>query len=331
MPRSPRVISEHSLYEITPRAREGLPLPPTKTTNEILSGILARVQRDDKVTLTNYIWMNNHAHLHVLPSDAYKLPLFYCELQKKVTDSVRTLLGKKSLRIWEDRTGVMLVANLETAIDRLAYLFCNPAKSGLVDSIDLYPGLSSWKAFCSCPPSVDAEVSITALWHPVSSLPKLPPGRTLSESQDSSCLTQLQGDKDAVKHTLTIKPLAWLAAYGITEEKEIERIRQEVIALVRDREAGYREERRISNTPVIGVKMLKRQEYYKAHQPKKKTRKVFVLCSDKELRIALIVTFKSIFTTCRECYQNVKKGIAVIWPKGTFIPWLPPNSCCNLL
>jgi hypothetical protein len=49
MPREIRVIRESTLYEITPRAREGLPLPPTETTNQLLTGILSRIQRADKV------------------------------------------------------------------------------------------------------------------------------------------------------------------------------------------------------------------------------------------------------------------------------------------
>jgi hypothetical protein len=53
MGRQIRVVRENTPYAIVPRVREGLPLPPTETTNQLLTGTLSRVQRDDKVTLCN--------------------------------------------------------------------------------------------------------------------------------------------------------------------------------------------------------------------------------------------------------------------------------------
>jgi hypothetical protein len=91
MGREIRVVRENTLYEIVPRAREGLPLPPTETTNQLLTGILSRVQRDDKATLCNFVEMNNHTHHHVIPDNPHKYTNFYMEYQKKVTDTVREL------------------------------------------------------------------------------------------------------------------------------------------------------------------------------------------------------------------------------------------------
>ena len=125
MPRTPRYFQQDKLYELVPRAREGLPLPPTDTTNELLKGILGRVQRDSKITLCNFVWMNNHPHIHGIPNKPHNFHAFYGELQKKTTDSVKALLGRDSLRLWEDRTSVMMIENLEDAIDRIEYIFAN--------------------------------------------------------------------------------------------------------------------------------------------------------------------------------------------------------------
>jgi hypothetical protein len=86
MARQRRVIFENSLYEIVPRAREGLPLPPTNTTNQLLSGILARTQRDEKVTLCNFVDMNNHSHQHAIPNEPSQVTKFYMEYQKKIME-----------------------------------------------------------------------------------------------------------------------------------------------------------------------------------------------------------------------------------------------------
>jgi hypothetical protein len=120
-----------------------LPLPPTEVTNQLLTGILARTQRDEKVTLCNFVEMNNHTHQHCIPDEPEQHAKFYMEYQKKVTDTVRRLTKRSRLQLWEKRPSVMKIAELEDAIQRLVYIFLNPAKAGLENSIDCYPGLTT--------------------------------------------------------------------------------------------------------------------------------------------------------------------------------------------
>ena len=143
MSRSPRVVFGNTLYEIVPRAREGLPLPPNEVTNQLLTGILARTQRDEKVTLCNFVEMNNHAHQHCIPNEPEQHAKFYMEYQKKITDTVRRLTKRSRLNLWEKRPSVMRLAELEDAIQRLVYIFLNPAKVNFEKSIDDYTGLTT--------------------------------------------------------------------------------------------------------------------------------------------------------------------------------------------
>ena len=327
MARSPRVIVGGRLYEIVSRAREGLPLPPTRTINTLLRGILARTQRDEKVTLCNFVFMSNHSHVHVIPKNPGMLPRFYCELQKKITDTVRALLGKSSLRIWEDRTGVIQIENLEDVINRIVYVFCNPSKAGLVDSIDEYPGFSSWKAFRECKADVDAEVVLKSPWHPVAGIPELPPSRVLSRAEDNKVAGQLCSSELAVAHTLVIKPLAWLKLYDVTDPAEVERIREIIISRVRQQEASYRAERAKAHKSTMGPVRLSQEPCMKPHVPREKTRKIFLICANRAKRIELLDFYSNIFAICRSSYEAVKQGIERVWPPGTFIPWLPPQVC----
>lgn len=327
MPRQRRIIFEQKLYEIVPRAREGLPLPPTETTNQLITGILARVQRDDKVTLCNFVDMNNHTHQLVIPNDPERLSRFYMEYQKKVTDTVRKLTKLSRLQLWEKGPSVPLIAELEDAIKQMIYIFLNPAKAGLVSSIDEYPGLSTWQYFKACEASVDAEVSIEAYWTPVSNLEALQSNNKLSPTNDRAMAQRLRANKKTQKYNLVIKPLAWLRCYGITEPKEIEAIRQRIIKAVYDGEAELSNERIAKNLPIMGAERLKRQGYLRSHTPKKKGRRIFVICGNNELRPAIIELFKEISHQCNECYLLLKAGKPHSWPPGTFVPWLPPKTC----
>jgi len=327
MSRSRRIVFKNTLYEIVPRAREGLPLPPNEVTNQLLTGILARTQRDEKVTLCNFVEMNNHVHQHCIPNEPQQHTKFYMEYQKKVTDTVRRLTKRSRLLLWEKRPSVMKLAELEDAIQRLVYIFLNPAKAGLETSIDVYPGLTTWKAFTTCEASVDAEVRLPAYWTPVSSLEALPPGNRLSPACERAMASRLRGAKKVERYELVIKPLAWLKLYGVTEPSRVEQIRQRIIREVYAGEAKLAKERLEQGRAVIGAQRLRHQEYLKPHTPKKKERNIYLICGNHSLRPTLIRMFQDIFSACRDCYLALKAGMPHEWPPGTFIPWVPPRAC----
>ena len=328
MSRQIRVVRENTLYEVVPRVREGLPLPPTQTTNQLLAGILARTQRDEKVILCNFVDMNSHAHQHLIPTEPHKKIKFYMEYQKKVTDTVRKLTKLKRLELWEDRPSVFFMARLQDAIQRIVYLFLNPAKAGLVATIDDYPGLNTWHAFKTCEPSVDAEVTIEAHWTPVSVLEPLPTdNNNLSPAHDRAMAERLRETEGTMEYNLVIKPLAWLGVYGVTEPDQIEAIRQSIIKAVYDGEAAIAKERREKGLPVLGAERLKQQRYLRSHKPKKRERRIFVVCGDDIIRPQIISAQQDIYDRHRKCYQALKEGRPHDWPPGTFIPWVPPKAC----
>lgn len=323
MPEQIRVVSPNSVYEIVSRAREGLPLPPTQTTNEIVQGIYARAVHQSKVTLCNFVFMDNHKHDHVIPHTPPGLSNYVRDSNRGMTQALKALLGFSYLHLWEDRATIALMPRLEDVLARLVYLFCNPAKAGLVDSIDEYPGLSSWRAFKTCEPSIDAEVSVPARCYHKAAIPKLPEGNRLTPEQDQRFVDLLRRSDECFEHDLVVKPFAWLGQFGITDAKQIESIRQRVIKMVYEREREYREAREY---PPIGRERLRSREYFAPHTPEKKGRKVFVLCSDPDTRVAIIAMVKAVRELCRECYENAKRGLNVTWPQGVFIPWLPPRE-----
>jgi hypothetical protein len=327
MGRDIRIIREETLYEIVPRARESLPLPPTETTNQLLAGILARTQRDEKVTLCNFVEMNSHSHQHVIPDDPYQHVKFYMEYQKKITDSVRKLTRLERLQLWERRPSTIMLSDLQDGINRLIYLFCNPASAGLVSSIDHYPGLSTWEAFKTCEPSVEAQVRIKAHWTPVSCIAPLPEGNRLSPANDQEMARLMRETGGTVEYDLIVQPLAWLRVYGVTEPKEIEEIRQSIIRQVYAREAELATERLQQGRAILGAERLKHQPYLRPHTPKKKERRISVICADDVARPQIIASNKEIKRQHRKCYEALKEGRPHEWPPGTFIPWVPPKAC----
>jgi hypothetical protein len=324
MPRANRAFSENTIYEIIPRTRASLPMPPTKTSHEIKLGILGRTQRDSKLELCHFVDMNNHSHTIAVSNRCETLSKFYMELQKKTTDAVKALLGLSSLSLWEDRPTVAEVATLEDAIKRIVYIYCNPSNASLCDSIEEYPGIHSWTAFLTCEPHVDAEVAIDARWYPVSEIPQLP-ARSLSRQQDARIHQELTASEKAISHPIIVKPFKWLEVFEIIEPDKIERIRQKIIAQVRETEQSNAEARLAAGKRCVPRDVLLREPYMKPHTPKKKERKIYLICGDRELRLELLDRFRRTLARCRECYRKAKEGLRVEWPPGTFTPWFPPG------
>ena len=98
-------------------------------------------------------------------------------------------------------------------------------------------------------------------------------------------------------------------------------INQRIKAQVLSFEAKAREERLREGRCVIGKEALKRQAILKPHTPKKRERRVFVISSIKELRIAFIEMHNAICDKCAECYTKWRRGdTSTSWPPGTFRP-----------
>jgi hypothetical protein len=203
----------------------------------------------------------------------------------------------------------------------------NPVRAGLVRSIDDYPGLNTWEAFTTCEPDIDATFKISAHWMPSSALEPLPESNMLSPRADRNMVNNIRESDKAVEYELEIKPMKWLAAFGITNPEDIERIRQTVIRRVREEEREVEKERIDKSMPFIGAERLKQQEYFRPHTPKEKGPRISLICGDDARRPTLLEQLSQIRQRCKECYLALKQGLDHEWPPGTFIPWIPPSVC----
>lgn len=100
-----------------------------------------------------------------------------------------------------------------------------------------------------------------------------------------------------------------------------------MIRLVREREAEYRAKRLKEGKSVLGAEKLRLQPYMKPHSPKKRERKIFLVCHNRKRRKKLLYLYRMLFARLRDCYEAVKDGKDVVWPPGTFTPWCGPTEC----
>ena len=199
------------------------------------------------------------------------------------------------------------------------------AQDNLEDSIEKFPGYSSWNEYREIEPRLDAETSESFPWLRLPSIPKLQ-SRTLSEKQDSE-LEQSLRDGNKKSHPLVRMPNAWMRCFGVEGPEEVAAVNERVLSCLREKEEMAREQRASEGKRVMGARLLQSQPILKEHKPKKKSRKIFVISSIKELRIRLIAEFKAFCEECRACLERWRSGdIYVVWPPGAFKPPLRPTA-----
>lgn len=321
MPQQRRYYRANGVYEACIRVREDLPFPPTHLICALLEGVIARVQRNHKVTLCHYLWMGNHAHFIFVMRDAEQCTNFLSEVQKQVTDSIKRLLGVSHLSLWEGEPSVMAILDLEKAKERVSYLYCNPARADLVDTIDKYPGLSTWKEYCDSADELDAVHAREVPWIQSKHLTALP-SRRLSARQDA-WITQRLMRTAKKRHVLILYPNAFLKAFGVEEKNVVIKMKEWVRNDIAQHESMYCLQRAHQSKRVLGEAKLRSTPILALHRPMKRTRRIFVLSSVNQLRSDFIDFIKWLNGRCRELYVQMLCGAHITWPPGIFPPRSP--------
>jgi hypothetical protein len=259
--------------------------------------------------------------------DPHGLTQFIGETKKKITDYMKRLFNLEQLTLWEARSSIIELPTVEDLMNRLVYFYLNPNRAGLTQSINEYPGLTSWQTFLKVGETLEAREEKDLPWISALKLPIMTKDRDPYWAQRT--INGLK-EKASINENLIIQPYKCLEAYGLTEA-DIPNFKAEIIKRVREGEETLLTE---PNDPNIkrtfkGVAALNKQEpTLNDWKPKSKRRRIFLICSDPDLRRQMIAEYKYFFKLCRQCYETYLKGDrTVLWPPGAFQPPMPCSHC----
>ena len=316
-----RRILSRSIYEICFKTTHGLPFVCTWYMRRIIRGIIARVQRDQKVILCHDLWMSNHVHMIVKALDQRQCAAFHGEIKKQLTEAIRRLLGIRGpLSLWQENgTSVVHYGDLAAVQYRIAYLYANPARANLVDRIEHYPGESTWGEFMAAPHTLEAAVEVECPWIQARDIPRLP-ARGVSEIQDQLFDERLlTGSRTS--HRLVVNPNSWMSEFGVTSPERVKVVNQQILITMRGLEEEARLSRLARGWKVKGAGRLRREEISLRYRESKRSIRIFVYAIDAATRIQMIEEYRDFCVRCTECYQRWKMGdYGVKWPPGAYRP-----------
>ena len=327
MPHPRRWIKSRKLYEVSFHTKEGLPLVPTEYMKSIIKSVMARAQFIYPTEINKLLWMMNHPHMFLRPYDAEDFVRFIGYTMKEINESLKRLLGIKRQSLWIRRPFIAEIGSLEYAKKRIAYMYNNPTKAGLENSIERYPGFNTWKLEESGIYTPDYAVEEKVPYITRNKIRRLP-CNSLNRYQDRH-FTQEMLERAEEDHELVIKPNGWIEPFlEDASPEDVQEATEHFISQVRENEREFKGARIAKGHKVMGAQRLMRQSIRKSHSTEHLAgRHLCFMTDNNEDRLEWVRQFEEFCDVCRAAYEAWKIGnYRVEWPPGSFRPAMPPTA-----
>ena len=304
-----KLYVQGKLLFLTSRVEKDLPFATCKLINTAIWGILARATETLDISVCHFIFMTNHFHMLVVVRNPADVPMFVKHIKQETAAAINRLCGVRQNTVWTRGFDDPIVLTSDKALDIIKYIYKNPVNAHLVNSIEQYPGVSSWRMF------KDKEYSKKCVWLKRSSFSVVHNLTQLSECTQTQLIDEFAGE-DPIHHTFKLEPNAWMECFEEYQNADCDSINQKIINEI------LCEERQVEHpNGVLGASKLKMQPVNKKHKSSKYSKRMFCICSNVELRKKYISYLKYISQKAKDAYKAIKKGICeIVFPPGTFMP-----------
>jgi REP element-mobilizing transposase RayT len=315
-----RMIRHRKFYHITNRTKSGLPFVPNKYLEMLIGGIIARAQElYSGVEINAILFMGNHYHIVLTVwGDPVHLSRFIGYFQSELSGIIHRLTGvsQESLWIGKYKHSELLTSN--TVMEKLTYLYLNPVKANLVESVNDWEGFSSWH-------ELTGGNERSYRWVSDSQVKRLPKAK-FTDQQISALCTKIE-TKGRAYRIFSVNHFSWKKLFPETKSRSDEDLRKELFQGISLGEAKLKETRIKENKTVFGAAYLRYQSIYKYYKSTKfgKTPSSLSTCAlATEIYRKVYRDFKD---KCRIIYNRWKQGLCKLeLPPGAFYPPIFPRA-----
>ena len=306
-----------SVLFVTTTVEEGLYLLANPLSRLIILSCLARAQTLYNVTVCHAIVEGSHLHLIVVVEDPDDLCKFLGYFKGETAHRFNRLLGRTKRTIWCEGYDSPVVLTPKRALIAIAYLYANPAKDNLEDSIDQYPAFSTWKMFKK------QKHQFHSKWFFRDSYRALP--LDAHNIRGYTKVTESLISQDTEQHTFEINPNGWMEAFGVTSPEEQEKVNSILTERVRLLEARARKLRAVTGKRVMGRAKLIAQPIDTLYRPKnRRGRRMWCLSEVRAKRVEFINFLKKLRKEGRRVLELWRlRDYSVPYPLGLYPPSMP--------
>jgi REP element-mobilizing transposase RayT len=300
---------------ITTSLEEGLLLKPNPLVRIILESSLAKAQALYRVRICHFLFEENHVHMILVVDNPEDIPGFIGRFKTESAHSLNRLLGRRKRTVWCEGYDSPILASPVDVIREIVYLYTNPSKDDLVDSIEDYPNLSTWTNYkarehkISCIPYARRDIY---------KLQSLAP----SEQEILSHVHRLEEEyPDRIE--LDLSPDAWMEIMEVPV-KDRDKINERIIGMVHRADQRYTKKREKEEKSAIGKERLLSFPFSLNYRSKRSGRKSYCISRSISLRVHIIQTIKALINEGREVLERWRAGDHTLrYPIGIYPPSMP--------
>ncbi len=295
---------------------EGLLLLANPLCQAIVKSCLAAAWALYPVRICHIIVEATHIHLVIVVINPDHVDAFFRHFKTESAHMINGLLGRKKRTLWCEGYDSPIVLTPKRALLAIAYLYANPAKDNLENSIDRYPGFSSWKMFQSG--------KFTRHWKRL----RRPQFTAITrDANNHRGYTKLAEEILAASNevqTFTLEPNAWLEAFGYRLPEEQGELNRQLVAHIRLLELRAEKRRTLEKKRVLGRERLIAQVFDITYRPRRKGRRMWCLAEKRSVRVEFIRFFRLLMQKARAVREQWKLGdVTVPYPPGLYPPSMP--------
>ncbi len=306
----------NSVLFVTFSIEEGLLLLCNPLCEVVLQSCLARAQHLYPVRICHYLIEATHIHLVLVVERPADVPAFIRHFKTESAHLLNGILGREKRTVWCEGYDSPVVLTPTRTLLAITYLYSNPSKDNLEDSIESYPGLSSWQMF--------QTGNHSKTWKYI----KRTTIRTLSDdSHNLSGYTREAARLQTISknvHAFRVEPNAWMDAFNITDLTEQMRLNSVIVNHLRLLEQRARTKRATSRKRIIGKERLVHQRLDTHYRPKRTGKRMWCLSENRGLKVRFIHFFRHLMNEARRISKNWLLGdFSEAYPLGLYPPSLP--------
>jgi len=289
------------VIHIVTGVEEGFMFPPNPLIREIMLSSFAKAQDlHPGFIISHFLLEPTRLYLLGIIDTPVDVRGFMERVKTESAHAINRLLGKRKRTVWCERYDSPVVLDEEATIDKIASLYLRVSESDLAESIEKYPGFTSW----------DYHKRGKRVYHthriPRDAFPLLPRDTDLKDEHYRSIVRRLKHKKE--KLSFQIEPDGWMKAFGILGREKQAAVNAEIEKRIRKGEAVYKALREKKEKHVLERKVLTEIQIGTSFIPEQMEDKMICFGSIEQLRKYYITMVKTTFALADEIFIKWKEG-----------------------
>ena len=316
MARDPKYHPHGKVLFITSSIEAGVLFLSNPACRALLISCLASGLALYKVRLCHFLIEPTHFHMMIVVDDPEDVSNFIGYFKSETAHRINRMLGRGKRTVWCAGFDSPIVLTPVRALLVAAYLYGNPGKDDLAESIEKYEGCSSWRMFTTGNLTIQCEILNRDAFR------ELPYHEQNEKGYEREAARLLA--TSTRRQELTIEPNAWLESYGLIDPAVQLRWNSRLVERLRTIEGRASRVRKRNGKRPMSVFRQRNEKFDLNRQKRKDGKRSSCLSERRKDRREFIKYFRELVHQAKEVVKRWRQGdFSLRYPPGLYAPNMP--------